>query len=278
MEIIMPVQEKKNAIYPVLIFKQAWRICWDNLSKLGVIYLIFNLPGVIISLLSTAKPVPGQKTGLVVALGFLVTIVMSSWGYIALLLSANKALDAQDYTIAQSISQTRVFLVKYLGLILSVALFIMGIFITGFASVMVTVVFLSKANAVLATVICLVLIIAVIASLVFFLLRWSLSALVCVFEGSRPIPALNGSFSLVKEHINPVVGVYVLMTLIYTITSVPAIIAMALSAVTVPVNQSSQFAVTIYFILLNIIVVPFCSTTTVVLYRKLKEAQAHVRA
>ncbi|MDD5108368.1 MAG: hypothetical protein PHC29_02505 [Candidatus Omnitrophica bacterium] len=270
MEIIIPVQEKNNAISPVSIFKQAWRVCWKNVGKLSAIYLIFNLPVTIISLFPAVRQFADQKPSLAALLWFLFLIVISSWGHVALLLGANKAVSTEDYTIGQSISQSRLFLVKYLALILSVTLFIMVIIIVAGVSVVVALVFLSEINKMLAALICSVLVIVAVSSLVFFLLRWSISVLVCVFENSGPVSALKRSFCLVKEHINPVVGVYGLIMVVGIACLVPIVIAGALSSTGSDLNRA-QLGSVIYMVLINAVLVPFFTTMIVVLYRKLRE-------
>lgn len=275
----MPVQGAKSAIHPVAIFNQAWSACWKNLSKLSVIYLIFNLPGIITSLYPMLKPPPNQKPGLVTVLWFLFLIIINSWGYIALLLAAKQAVNAQDYTISQSINRAKAFLVKYLALILSLGLFFMGIIVVAGVSAVVVWALFSKANIMLATLICFVLIVATIVSVVFFSLRWALATLVCVFEKTGPISALKGSFALVKEHINPLVGTYGLITSAYIICVVPVFIAVALVVRGSNLERPAQIGTAISTILINIVLVPFFTTLTVVLYKKLKEvSEAHVHA
>lgn len=275
----MPVPETKNAIHPIAIVKQAGGVYGKNLGRLGAIYLIFNLPITVISLFPAVRPLQNQKPSLTTVIWFLFLIAISSWGHIALLLGTNKAVGGQDYTIGQSIGQAKAFLVKYLALILSVTLLVLGILIVAGVSAVVVLAFLARARKMLAALICFVVLIVVIVSLVFFLLRWSLAALVCVFENAGPIAALKRSFTLVQEHVNPVVGIYGLMALAYIVCLLPVMITAALSATTWQVNQSAQLGTTIYAVLLNIILVPFWTTITVVLYRKLQEAlEAHVYA
>ena len=275
----MPGPEEKNAIHPVFIFKQAWSVCRKNLRQLSAIYLIFNLPIAVISLSPMVRSLPHQKPSLALVLWSLLTMVIGSWGHIALLLGANQAVGAQDYTIGQSIRQAKVFLVKYLALILSITLFIMGNIIVGGISAGVIFALLLRVNTILAVLICLVVIIAVIVSLVYFVLRWSLAGLACVFENTWPIPALKDSFALVKKHINPVVGIFGLMLAMYVACFVPMTSAMVLLGVGRNVGQPNQVGTTIYTILINIVLVPFYTMITVVLYKKLKEVVgAHVYA
>lgn len=269
MEIILP-SKKKKTIHPTVIFKEAWGICWKHLGKLSVIYLIFNLPVAVAYLTPMAKM--GKEPNPSMFLWFfLPVLIISIWGHIALLLSAKKAVDSEDYTIGQSISQTKGFFLKYLGTVLVSALFLMGIPILGSISVAVILALLLKGNKILAVLVCLALAIAAFASFVYFMLRWSFAPTVCVLENTRPITALKRSFSLVKDYIHPVVGTYCLVTLIYIACLLPIIIAGGFLATG---NNAEQFnrVYIIYSIFINIALVPFCVTITVVLYKKLKEA------
>jgi hypothetical protein len=282
MEIIMPEQEEKNVIHPIAIFKQAWSIGWKNLRQLSVVYLVFNLPITVISMSLMVRSLPDQKPSLAAFLGFLLLIVISSWGHIALLLSADKAVGAQDYTIGQSISQAKVFLVKYLALIISFTLFMMGIIIVAGIFVVVVWAFLLQVNKILAGLICFALTITVIAFLVCLMLRWSLAAVACVLENAWPVPAVKRSFSLVKDKINPVVGIYGLMTLVYIVYLVPMMIAGGWLDAGKNTRLASQADMTVYILfsfLISTVLVPFGTIIIVVLYKKLKEVlEAHVYA
>jgi hypothetical protein len=280
MEIVMPGKEAKNAIHPIAIFKQAGNVWGKNLGKLSVIYLIFSLPVIFISWLPMIRTLPEQKLSLAGVFWFLFLIVIGSWRHIALLLGANQVVNAQDYTVGQSISRAETLLIKYLALMLSIILFSLGLIIIAGISVAATVALLAQVNKMLVLLIGLVLIIACIAALVFFVLRWSLAALVCVFENVRPIPALNGSLALIKEHINPVVGIYGLMGLTGLICLSPVIMFGVFSVTSANAHASSlQAGVAIYVTLINIALEPFWITLTVVLYKKLKEVSGiHVYA
>ena len=278
MEIIIPGKYRK-AIHPVVIFKEAWGTCWKNLRKLSVIYLIFNLPIAVVYLTPMASKFQDQKPNLSTFLWFFLPIlIVSTWGHIALLLGARKAVDLQDCAIGQSISQAKVFFLKYLGTILVATLFLMGITILGVLSSIMILALLLKVNKILAILICLVPATVALACLIFFLLRWSLAATVCVLENARPVAALKRSFSLVTEYVHPVVGTYCLIILIYIVCLLPIIILGAFFGIGNDTDQANRVGI-IYSIFINIVLVPFWTTITVVLYKKLKEAlENHVHA
>jgi hypothetical protein len=270
-------QQKKCAIHPVSIFKQAWSICFKNLNKLSATYLIFNLPITALSLFFKVSSFPGQELNFALSLRFLFLGVISSWGHIALLLCASKAVGAENCAIGQSISQVKAVFLKYLATSLVVIVFLTGIMILGGISVAMVLGLLWQFNKMIAVLICFVLTIAVLVYLVYFILRWSLATTVCVLENARPITALKRSFALVAGYVHPVVGIFGLMTLIYFCCFTPFIIGAFLGAGNnlMHINR----VVTIYSVLINIVLAPFLATIIVVLYKKLKEAlEAHVYA
>ena len=278
MEIIIP-EKHKQAIHPVVIFKEGWRICWKNLEKLGAIYLIFNLPIMVVYLTPMASKFQKEKPSFSAFLWFFLPIlIVSIWGHIALLLGAKKAVDLEDYTIGQSISQTKEFFLKYLGTVLLATLFFIGVTMLGGASFIIILALLLKANKILALLICLALATVVLAYLIYFMLRWSLAATVCVLENIRPVAALKRSLSLVTNYVHPVVGTYLLIILAYVVCLIPFIIVGAFLGIGNDPDQSNR-AGTIYSIFINIILVPLWTAITVVLYKKLKEALGdHVHA
>jgi len=270
MEIIIPEKHKK-AIHPVLVFKEAWGICRKNLGKLGVIYLIFNLPIAIIYLTPMASKLQDQKPSLSVFLWFFTPVlIISIWGHIALLLGVKKAVELEDYKIGQSISQAISFFLKYLGTVLLAALFFMGITMLGGISAAIILGILSKVNKILAVSICLLIAIVVFMFLIYFMLRWSLATTVCVLENARPVAALKRSLSLVTKYVHPVVGTYCLIPLVYIACLPPFIIIATLCGMGSDTDQANRVGM-IYSVLINIVLVPFWSTLAVVLYKKLKE-------
>jgi len=278
MQIIMPDTYKK-AIHPVAIFKEAWGICRKNLGKLSAIYLIFNLPITVMYFTPMTSELQHPKPRLpMLFLFFLPVLVISIWGHIALLLGTKKAVDLEDYTIGQSMSQAKAFFFKYLGTLLIIILFFMGVMMLGVVSFAMILGLLSNTNKILALLLCLLLAITVIASLIYFMLRWSFAATACVLENANPIVALKRSLSLVTDYVHPLVGSYCLIILAYIVCILPFIIVGAFLGVGNDANQANRVGA-IYSIMINIVLVPFWTTISVVLYKKLKEAlETHVCA
>lgn len=257
---------------PVFILKQAWEFCRKDFKKLGLIYIIFNLPITIITFFPIFNITAGQKLNLVQVMGSILLLIVNSWGHITLLLSTSKDVVGQNYSLGQSIKEAKNFLLKYIVLILSVVLIVLGfIVLVGIAA---TVIFplLLKTNRIVGIIFGSLLVIGVIITLVFYTLRWSLSGLTCVFENLRPLAALKHSFALINKHTNRVVGVYGLIVLIYIVGLFPVILMGLLPGLGQSARSSFNMGVTIYTTLMNTVFVPFWVMSVVVLYKKLKEA------
>jgi hypothetical protein len=271
MEIIMPNQGKEDGVHPVAIFKQAWGMCWKNLGKLSLIYAIFSVPLTGLSMLPQFQPPLAEKYPGLMLIFYVVIMIFSGWAQVALLLGAKQAASAQEYTIGQSINQGKLYLIKYLSVIISIFAFIAGICISA-AALGFLAALLSPLSKVLTLLLWMVVVVALISAFVFFLLRWSLATVVCVFENLSFAAALRTSFKLVKNHINPLVGIYCLTGLTYALCLIPMIIAQSLSGRPIATaGHNPPLGMTLYLVLLNMALVPFWTTITVMLYKKLKE-------
>jgi hypothetical protein len=274
---------EKIAVHPASIFKQAWSVCWENLGKLGGIYLVINLPLALLSLSPMVKSCLDQKLIIPTALWFVLVFVASSWAQIALFLGANKAVDTQDYTVGQSINKAPGVLLKYIGTVLIPGILFLSIVVLSGIMIAIIVGALSQVHKILTVLICCVVVILVLVIVVYFSLRWSLAIAVCVLENVGPIVALKRSFSLTTEYMNPVTGTYGLTALVFIVglilMIVPSGLLVGKDANLANHLTTAQVFVTIYMLIINIIMIPFVTTVTVVLYKKLKEAlDTHVRA
>jgi len=278
MEIMTPGKYKKS-IHPVAIFKEAWGICRNNLGKLGAIYFIFNLPIIIFYLTPVASKLQDQKPNLQVFLGFFIpALIIGVWCHISLLLGVKKAVDLEVYTIGQSIKQTKTFFLKYLGTVLVVSLFLMGMIILGGLSTAIILPLLLKVNKILATLVCLILVIALIVFLAYLMILWSLATTACVLENLRPITALKKSSSLIKGYVPASAGTYCLIILVYIACLLPFIIIGTFLGLGNYPDLANRVG-TIYSMLINVVLVPFWSAVAVILYKKLKEVlESHVCA
>lgn len=277
MDIVMPKQNNKPPVHPVEIFRQSFKFYRLNLAKLSAIYVIFNLPLTLLSLTPQIKALQNQQPTLATWVWFLLLILFSSWGHIALLLGAQKPVPGQTRSVWQNISQGQWLLVKYLSLIAGIFLFIVGLLVTGMVLGLL-ISFLSKVNMILVILLYVILLVAVICLLVYFLLRWSLASAVCVFEQTWPMPALNQSLALLKNYINPLTGLYGVMILAYGIGLLPVILVQSMAKVNAE-NPAVQTGITLYLFLVNTALATLWATVTVGLYQKLKEiAGAHVHA
>ncbi|MFA4993144.1 MAG: hypothetical protein WC571_04165 [Candidatus Omnitrophota bacterium] len=269
----------RKSIHPVAIFKEAWCVCRKNLGKLSAMYFIFNLPFIVFYLTPMASKLQDQKPSLPVFLGFFVpAIVISIWCQISLLLGAKKAVDLEDYSIGQSIKQAKPFFFKYLGAILIIYLFLMGMTILGGVSTAIILPLLLKVNKILAALICSTLVITVIVFLAYFMIVWSLAPAVCVFENARPVAALKRSFSLITGCIPPVAGTYCLIMLVYIVCLLPFIIMGTFLGMGNYPDLANRTGA-IYSMLISLALGPFWTVIAVMLYKKLKEGpETHVCA
>ncbi|MFA5092402.1 MAG: hypothetical protein WC543_00420 [Candidatus Omnitrophota bacterium] len=263
--------QENVALHPVAILKQAGSFCRSNLKQLGLIYLIFNLPVTLMSFLPFMNTAAGQPTTLAQTAAFMLILVISSWGYISLLLSANKIVSAQTYTIKQSIQEVKNYFLKYLVLIICIVIFAAGFAII--VGILGTVVLpmLLKLNQTIGLIFGVILLVAALLLVLAVALRWSLSALVCVYETLGPLAALKQSCALIKKHINPVVGTYGLIILVYLVGLLPVFILGIFTDAGPDLMSPVNIVTTLYIFLMNIILVPFWTMSNVVLYKKLKE-------
>ncbi|MDD5560871.1 MAG: hypothetical protein PHT50_01890 [Candidatus Omnitrophica bacterium] len=271
MEIIAP--DKSNEIlYPVAVFKESWGLCIRSLKKLSLIYIIFNLPIIAFYFTPVAEKMQAGKPSLTTFLLFFVPALTASiWCHISLLLAAKKTVGFEDYEIGESIAQTKPLFFKYLGTVLLISLFILGVAMFSSLSVALALTLLLKINKLLATLVCLALGIAIIASAVYLIILWSLAATVCVLENLHPIAALKRSTALVGNRVLPVVFVYSLFVAACIICLIPFVIAGAILGIGGNAVEANQ-AGSIYSMFINIVLIPFWSVLTVMLYKKLQGA------
>jgi hypothetical protein len=185
-----------------------------------------------------------------------------------------KSGDREPYTALQSIGQARMFFLKYLGTSLIITVFLAGLIIL--ATIFVAGLFpaLLRVNKILAISVCLAIAIANVGFLVYFLFRWALSMVVCVVESAGPVVSLKRSFFLVKDYIHPLVGTYCLFMLLYV-----TVLFVFIAAFVWLVKELTQYGwmPVLLGMSINIILIPFWTVITVVLYKKLKEvSEIHV--
>jgi hypothetical protein len=278
MEIIIPNTKTKTPVHPLEIFRQARKFCWQNRGKLSAIYAILNLPLTLISLSPQMRVLENQKPGLVTWVWFLLLVVISSWGSVALLLGVKKIVAGEACSVWQSINRAQVLLVKYLILLVSIILFIFGVVVTAGISTVLILTFVARINMILTLALCFIVIVTAVSVLVYFLLRWSLATVVCVFEQLWPMPVLNGSRVLIQDYVNPLAGLYGLMILAYGIGLAPVLVMLGLIGAKAE-SAPAQVGATLYLFLINLVLVPLWSCVTVVLYNKLQEiAKTNVHA
>ncbi len=278
MDIILPKKTKK-AVHPVVIFKEGWDICRRNLRGLSVIYLIFNLPFVVFYLTPLGDKFQKQELNpWSTLLIFFLFFIISFWGYIALLLGAKQVVESNVCMVEQNIARVKTYFFRYLGAVLASSLFLVCMAVLGGTLSFFVLKLLLNLNRAVAVFGCLLLAIITFAFLMYFMFRWSLAPISCILEGCRPIAALKRSLALVNDYVHPLAGTFCLAMLTYIVCITPLIIFGSVFELIKDPDQFNQIG-TIYSIFINIILAPFWTTVTVLLYKKLKEAlEANVYA
>jgi hypothetical protein len=189
---------------------------------------------------------------------------LSVWGNISLLFGASKAVSSQDCPVGQVINEAKACFLNFLGTGLTIAAFLTGVALLGVFLVGVSFPLLIKINKILAISFCLIIAIVAIWFFVYFMIRWSLGTVVCVLENVRPFVALKRSRVLIAEYVNPVVGTYFLFMLIYIACLVFfAVVGMFFGAG--GYSEKPGWISAVFSLLLNVVLVPFWATVTVVL-------------
>ncbi|MDD3345952.1 MAG: hypothetical protein PHO34_05970 [Candidatus Omnitrophica bacterium] len=267
MEITIP--DNKKRIHPVLIFKQAWALCWKNMGRLGSIYFIFNFP-VCLAYFIPINKLQNQNLWLLVF--YLFVSVISFWGNIALLLGVNACLEKENSSIKQIICQVRVFFFRYVATVLITFLTLVLIILLGIISVNIVLKIFIPVNMALTAVLYLVVLAACSFCFVYFAIRWSLGSMVCVLESMRPIEALRHSLELISDYATPVIGTYSLVFILSILSIFMVIGAGNLSGV--GPEQVGWMDAVLSFIT-NIVLAPLWTATAVILFKKLKEVSGN---
>jgi len=111
-------------------------------------------------------------------------------------------------------------------------------------------------------------IITCIVGVVYFLIRLSLSGFACVLDDLNPILALKQSHSLIKKYVTFTVAEYCLFFLAAFVSFVPLIL------LGLRKGQLSDTAAIFYQFAINAFIIPAWACVSVVMYKKLKEANS----
>lgn len=258
----------KKAVYPVLIFKEAWGICVKNLMKFSIVYLIFYIPYLILSGLSLV--IAGDQSNML----SLISALLGLWSGVALISAAFKAAQGERISIAESILLgARKYLVSYIAVALLIVLFIVGILFAGASVAIVSYALIGGSGIVPAFATQFIPVVVVVCALVYFMIRWALAGTVCVVEKMGPIASLKRSVSLIKDYVTPVVGEYALFILVTLLASIPYMAWIAIFGRYNDGMEAEIVAGAVNNIIINTILMPFLSVIMVVMYKKLKEAK-----
>ncbi|MFY9402953.1 MAG: hypothetical protein WAQ07_06080 [Candidatus Omnitrophota bacterium] len=257
----------KKAIYPALIFKEAWGIVLKSFKKLSAIFLIFYIPFLILALLSLA--IAGDQSKILTLISMILSLLVS----VPLIFATCKVAQGEGVSIVEGIlSGMKKYLLRYIALNLLMALFLIGIIFAGFSVVVVLYSMVGRGSILLAFTTLIIPAIIVTSIFVYFMIRWALAGVVCIAEGLGPIKSLKRSTVLIKNYVTPVVGEYTLIMVTLLLASIPytawnyifnrQYYSAEVSIVSAAVNN----------IIIHSIVTPFIIAVMVVMYKKLKEA------
>jgi len=264
---------KREAVYPFLIFKEAGRICRQNLAKLSAIYLIFYIPYLFLS--GLAIVLPGDQSNM---LGIIATL-LGLWSSVALLVAANKAVRGETFRIGESAIGAKQYFLSYLGVNLLIPIFIIGVLFAWGSFALGNFILVAKINVIAAFVLQIVFFVAAICLLVYFMIRWALGGAACVLENMRPVDALKRSRILIKDYVNPVVGEYFLFIMATLLAAIPYLVLVSILGNSKDGMEIEMLIGAVNNIIINSMLIPFMFIIMVVLYKKLKEVnEANVRA
>lgn len=257
----------KKAIYPVLIFKEAWGLYLKDFKKLSGIYLALFVLYLLFTLLSLV--VVGDQSKIL----NLILMILSSLVSVPLIFATCKVAQGEGVNIVESILLgIKKYLVRYIALNLLIVLFFSSIVFVGFAVVVVLYAMLGRGSILSVFAVQIIPVIIVISSFVYFGIRWALAGVVCIAEDLGPIKSLRRSAVLIKNYVTPVVGEYALIAATILLTSIPYVVWNDIFNRHNYMTEVSMVVGAVNNIIINSIVTPFIVVAMVVMYKKIKEA------
>jgi hypothetical protein len=260
----------KNNVSPVEVFSSGSRLWWSKFSSLSTIYLIFYAPmlllnGFIWILSGPVKP-GARPTGLSLMMS-LIGLLVGIWSAISFIIELGKK--EQGGFWAKDIKDARTRFLPYAGAMILYYLFSAGLFILSavLAGFIAGGLFASGKIAMGAIALA-AFVIPAICVLVYFGIRWSLFGIVCVLESLSPVASLKRSYSLVRNYVTPLVGVYFLFGLV----SVLAILPLFFMGGLFKTQQAAYMFGTAYHFLISLFLLPLWFAIDISFYSKIKEA------
>ncbi|MFA5311484.1 MAG: hypothetical protein WC355_04145 [Candidatus Omnitrophota bacterium] len=257
--------ENKKAIHPVSIFKEAlgiWKLDWQSLAKL---YLVVALPLLIINLFLKGPSSQSQFLWFFYALiNWLAGALLMAF----LLIAVKERILGGAVSIKGVIYATKKYFWPYLLTSTLYSIIVAGILFAGVASSFWLYYFFIKPLGVMLSLLAILPFVAVfLAAAVYWIIRMSLCAVICIMEDNFAFAALRRSYRLVKPYVNAVVGEYCLASLMIIAFFIPLWVAEYVRS-----GAASGVAADIYLFCANIVMQCIWASIMVVLYKNLKEA------
>ncbi|MDD3987666.1 MAG: hypothetical protein PHS12_01305 [Candidatus Omnitrophica bacterium] len=257
--------DNKKAMHPVSIFKEAlgiWKSNWQSLAKL---YLIVALPLLIINFFLKG---PSSQSLLPWFFYTFINWLAGALLMTFLLIAIKERLLGGAVSIKGAICATKKYFWSYLLTSALYSIIVAGILFAGVTSSVWLYYFLIKPLGILLSLLAILPFVAVfLAAAVYWIIRLSLCAVVCIMEDSFAFAALKRSYQLVKPYVNAVVGEYCLALLMVILFFIPLWVAEYVRS-----GAASGVAADIYLFCANIVMQCIWVSIMVVLYKNLKEA------
>jgi hypothetical protein len=266
----MEQQAVNKKVSPVEAFGSGFRLWKSKFSRLSTIYLVFYAPILLLNglvLILTGPVKPGARPTAPSLMISLIGLIVGIWSAISFLLELGKK--EQGGFWVEDIKKAGSRFWPYAGAmslyyLFSGGLFILSAVLTGFiAGGLFAVGKIAVGAIVLAA-----FVIPAICVLVYFGIRWSLFGIACVLENKSPVESLKRSYTLVRNYVTPLVGLYFLFGLI----SILGILPLFFTAVLFKTQQAAYMFATAYHFLISLFLLPLWFAIELSFFWKVKEA------
>jgi len=223
MQVIIPQEEKKK-LHPMAIFRQACLTAFKNFKSFILPYAVIYLPILALTILGIAIYNPDKQT-IPETLVSMAIAVLGCLGAVVMINIAKRASAGEPCNFSQSFQGSWKNLLSYLGATIILALTLGAITIAGVMSATLAGRLLWDANQLLSLLLIIICVVAVVAGLVYFCIRWALYGIICVLEAAGPVASLKLSMQTVREQVDPLVAVALLLFALAVLFMAPVLVA-----------------------------------------------------
>lgn len=213
-------------MHPVQVFKEAFRAWQRNAGVfLAIYFAIFPLSlalGIALSYLPLITSSRGA-TALIGVSVFVVNFLIASWGSAALTIAGYRLISGSSCKASEAIVAVRGYFWRYLGAVILTSLILFGGVALFTALAFLIGGLIAAINQGAGIVVGIIVAIAGICVYVYFLIRLALVSTITITEKSGPLVSIRKSVAMIRDHINPVVGVFALLVLLVVALSIPAV-------------------------------------------------------